>query len=139
MVAGSEKWHSISSNSGGDSTSYKQITKLNATAGTVVTIPINNTLTFIKPPVEILKFVQGTQNVTLNELTFDSGDGGKFTYDADKIKFDGSVKLKTSHTVNMTTPTSITDGTNSGYISESDTIDFSGYKNVEGVNTLWAM
>ena len=62
MVAGSEKWHSISSNSGGDSTSYKQITKLNATAGTVVTIPINNTLTFIKPPVEILKFVQGSWN-----------------------------------------------------------------------------
>ena len=81
-----------------------------------------------------MKFVQGTQNVTLNELTFDSGDGDRFTYDADKIKFDGSVKLKTSHTVNMTTPTSITDGTNTGYISESDEIDLSVYKTVTGVN-----
>ena len=34
----------------------------------------------------------------------------------------------------MTTPTSITDGTNTGYISESDEIDLSVYKTVTGVS-----
>jgi hypothetical protein len=34
----------------------------------------------------------------------------------------------------MSTPTIITDGTNTGYISESDNIDFGDWDNVEGVD-----
>jgi hypothetical protein len=41
--------------------------------------------------------------------------------------------LKTEYDIPMSTPTVITDGTNTGYISESDNIDFSTWQNVEGV------
>ena len=134
MVVGNEKWRTANTSSClGD---WKQVTRLDATAGTIVTITINNTYTFVTPPIEVLKFTQGAQNVVVTEITFDSGDGNKFTYTVDMVKFDGSAKLNTNHLVSMSVPMSITDGVSAGYISESNIIDLSMYKTVLGVNVV---
>ena len=106
---------------------------MNVTAPKTYEIKIAETTNFCFPPVEVLKFTEGEQNKVVNLLTFDSGDGSRFNYEQDMIAFDGKVSLNYTHDIPMTKPSMITDGTTTGYISESEEIDFSKYKSVVNI------
>jgi hypothetical protein len=88
----------LSATGGGGSGSWQQVTKLNVTAPIDVKIDIPYTDTFISPPVEVLKYVSGTTDVTVNEFTFNGGDGSRFEVDgvtaseSPLVTFDGVVK-----------------------------------------------
>jgi hypothetical protein len=100
MQTGTEKWRTINTSSTvGD---WKQLTETNVSANTSVNITINNTLTFITPPVEILIYNAGSQGSVINKFTFVAGDGSSFTVDGVSAEtspyliFDGTV-----HPVNI--------------------------------------
>ena len=88
----------LSATGGGGGGSWQQVTKLNVTAPIDVKIDIPYTDTFISPPVEVLKYVSGTTDVTVNEFTFNGGDGSRFEVDgvtaseSPLVTFDGVVK-----------------------------------------------
>ena len=100
---------------------------------TSVSIPIKETVTFTTAPVEVLKFKEGEKNKVVNLLTFDSGDGSRFNYAEDMVTFDGKLNLNYTHNIPMTKPAMITDGTTTGYISESAEVDLSIYKDVVNI------
>jgi len=115
---------------GGSGMALNQVTKTNVTASSsspkTVSITIPETRTFAKIPVEILKFESGTES-TITEYTFDNGDASDFTFNANYVAFDGYMHPKTiNSSVTMSTPNSL----GSGYMSQSDDIDMSVYKNV---------
>ena len=117
---------------------YVQAQALGVTGATSLTpyiksLAINQTNSFIFPPIEVLEEVPG-DNILVNDLHFDNADSADFNYNADYVTFDGQMHLKTEYNINMSIPTVITDGTNAGYISESDNIDFGDFANVEGVD-----
>ena len=116
----------IGSNSG-----YSQITKKNITAPKTVSIAINNTPSLCLPPVEILKAGTQETNVSVKINDFSASDEAQFTHE-DGVEFgDNGLKLKNNYNVAMTIPVALG---SAGYISQSDEIDFSTYKSVEGVD-----
>lgn len=126
-----DKWESLSGGgAGGTVAGWKQITKLNTTGNTKVTINFPETLNFCFPPIDVLQLQPGTNNVLLNSYTFDVGDGGRFEYNEKNVVFDGKVHCNTSIKVPMTEPTAL----GSGFTCMSDEIDFSDYNSVEGVS-----
>ena len=110
--------------------SYSQVTKMTATAGEVVKVPITNTTTFCKPPVEVLKFKAGTTNTVVTECDFNNADGTDFVYDSKYITFDGTMHPVFSYAVAMSTPTAL----GSGYLSTSDEFDVSAWKTMESID-----
>jgi hypothetical protein len=96
-------------------------------------LAINQTNSFILPPIEVLEEAPD-ESALVNDLHFDNSDAADFNFDADYVTFDGNMHLKTEYDISMSTPTVITEGTNTGYISESDNIDFGDFANVEGVD-----
>lgn len=114
----------------GSASGYSQVTKLNVVAPKTLQIAINTTRTFCLPPVEVLKFKSGNANVVITECGFNNSDETDFNH-GDGVAFDGTMHPNTNYTVPMSAPTSITDGTNTGYTSQSDEIAFSAYKSVE--------
>nr|DAP83075.1 MAG TPA: hypothetical protein [Caudoviricetes sp.] len=116
----------IGSNSG-----YSQITKKNITAPKTVSIAINNTPSLCLPPVEILKAGTQETNVSVKISDFSASDEAQFTH-KNGVEFgDNGLKLKNNYNVAMTIPVALG---SAGYISQSDEIDFSTYKSVEGVD-----
>lgn len=115
---------------------YSQITQMGVTATATepknVIISINETPTYCLPPVEVLKYVS-TGESTVTPATFDKDEAKQYTYDKDSVDFDGSMHIKTEFDINSSEPVTITDGTTTGYISESDTIDFSRWKSVDSI------
>lgn len=125
-----DKWESLSGGgAGGTVAGWKQITKLNTTGNTKVTINFPETLNFCFPPIDVLQLQPGANNVLLNSYTFDVGDGGRFEYNENNVVFDGKVHCNTNIKVPMTEPTAL----GSGFTCMSDEIDFSEYNSVEGV------
>ena len=122
-------WENLSGGGSGSVAGWKQITKLNTTANTKVTINFPETLNFCFPPIDVLQLQPGTANVIMNSYTFDVGDGSRFEYDANKVVFDGTVHCNTEIPVNMSDPTAL----GSWFMSMSDEIDFNNYNNVWGV------
>lgn len=119
------------SGSGGGGSSYSQVTKLSATAGNNVAIPIKQTTTFNLPPVEVLKFKAGLQNQVTTICDFNSSDSSDF--ESNKyLEFDGTVHLQTKYKINTTEPTAL----GSGWLQESDEIDMNNYKVVEELNIV---
>jgi hypothetical protein len=112
-----------------DAKVYSQVTKMNALAGKVVQIPIENTTVFCKPAVEILKFKEGTKNTVITECGFDNGNASDFTYDIKYVTFDGTMHPVTNYAVSMSTPTAL----GSGYLSTSDEFDTSQWQTVESI------
>ena len=152
MGVGNEKWRTANASSVlGE---WKQVTKLNATANTVVTIIINNTYTFIAPPVEILKFVAGTANVTVNELDFDNNDATKFSIggspasDSFFVEFGNNKDTTKTSTGTMhllsdikvvqdSVETMTIDNINYGYVCKFKPIDFSSdFKSISSWEVL---
>lgn len=115
----------------GSTSGYSQITKMNVTAPKTVSIAINNTPSLCLPPVEILKAGTQETNVSVKINDFSASDEAQFTH-TDNVEFgDSGLKLKNDYGVAMTIPVALG---SAGYISQSDEIDFSVYKSVEGVN-----
>lgn len=117
---------------------YVQALALGVTGATsstpyIKSLAINQTNSFILPPIEVLEEAP-VESVLVNALHFDNSDAADFNFDADYVTFNGTMHLKTEYDIPMSTPTIITDGTNTGYISESDNIDFGDWGNVEGVD-----
>ena len=116
----------IGSNSG-----YSQITKKNITAPKTVSIAINNTPSLCLPPVEILKAGTQETNASVKINDFSASDEAQFTHENGVEFGDNGLKLKNNYNVAMTIPVALG---SAGYISQSDEIDFSTYKSVEGVD-----
>lgn len=106
-----------------------QVTKMDAVAGKVLQIPIENTTTFCKPAVEVLKFKAGTTNTLITECGFDNSNASDFTYDSKYVAFDGTMHPVTSYAVTMSTPVAL----GNGYLSTSDELDVSQWQTVESI------
>lgn len=126
-------WEQISSSggSGGSSADYKQITKLNITAPKTELISINVTNTFAKAPLEILKFVEGENDVVVTLCDFDNSDSTDFE-DNEFLIFDGNMSLKTIYDIVVSTPTQLV----KGYCSITDDIDLTKFKSVEEMGVV---
>lgn len=132
MVIGSEKWRTINtSTTVGD---WKQVTETNIAAGTLVNITVNNTLTFISPPVEVLKYIAGAQGQVVTEFTFVAGDGASFTVDgvsgetSPYVTFDGTAHLNNIYNYQMVLNSA---WTGTGQCSIDSNIDDTIFKRVE--------
>jgi hypothetical protein len=113
---------------------YAQVLVMGVTGATssapfVQSLAINPTNSFILPPVEVLEEA-AAESTIINDLHFDNADATDFNYDSDFVEFDGTMHLKTEYDIPMSTPQTITSGTITAYISESDEMDFA---NLEGV------
>ena len=102
---------------GGGSASYQQITRLGTDANTDILLNISRTTTFNKPPIEVLKFRQGTQNIITTLNTFSASEATDFSYDNTFVEFDDQIHLINDFNLTMSTPTQI-----SGVISGNNTL-----------------
>jgi hypothetical protein len=132
MQTGTEKWRTINTSATiGD---WKQLTESGVAANTLVTIPINNTLTFITPPVEILIYNAGAQGSIVNEFTFVAGDGSSFTVDgvsaetSPYVAFDGTAHPVNTYNKQMV---AVAGFTGAGQLSMDSNIDDTLYKSIE--------
>ncbi|MBK3495307.1 hypothetical protein JFL43_10675 [Viridibacillus sp. YIM B01967] len=89
-----------SSNNNGVEQGYQQITKLGVTASTSAPrqyqIPIDYTTSFIRAPLEILKFTQGKHDVVATQIEFNNTDADNFI-ENNNVIFDGKLRLKTEY------------------------------------------
>lgn len=111
---------------------YAQITKMKATANTLIQIKINKSFTFCFPPLNVLKFAVGKSGQIVSLNTYDNSDsskfviGGKPVAECPYVAFDGTMHPVTKFNIHYGLPQNI----GKGYIEESDPIDLSDYKNV---------
>lgn len=130
-----ERWKLIGGG-GGSGGDWNQVTKMNVVAPLDVDINIPYTNTFKRPPVEVLKYEQGTTDIITNVLNFDVGDGSKFEVDgitakdSPLITFDGVAKPNHDILYPFGTPTQMVNK----YYSESEEIDLDGFKVVSEVS-----
>ena len=122
-----DKWENLSGGGSGSVAGWKQVTKLNAPAGTKVTIKFKETLNFCFPPIGVLQLQPGTSGMVMNVYTFDVGDGSKFKYD--KVTFDSVVRPNNYHKINNTAQTAL----GSGYVTVSDYVNPEDYSIIEDV------
>lgn len=114
---------------------YRQITKLNVSAPKVEQISIKPTETFCLPPVEVLKFRQGEQDVVKTLCSFDNSDADDFLIEgisgeeAPHMIFDGAMKPKVLYEFSMHAPVAL----GSEFLFASEEIDFSQFKKIEEV------
>lgn len=83
-------------------------------------------------PVEILKLNTDGENKTITVCNFDNSDATSFIYedDANSIQFDGTMSIKTTYDFNM----SALEPCNSGFISISDPIDLTNFRQKHSIN-----
>ena len=130
-----ERWKLIGGG-GGSGGDWNQVTKMNVVAPLDVDINIPYTNTFKRPPVEVLKYEQGTTDITTNVLDFGVGDGSKFEVDgvtakdSPLITFDGVAKPNHDILYSFGTPTQMVNK----YYSESEEIDLDDFKVVGEVS-----
>ena len=128
-----DNWLKIISASSGV---YKQVNKLDVKAPQSIEIAINKTNTFALPPVEVLKLDTGETDVTQNQFDFSAGDGSKFEIDGIVAKnspyiiFDGMARPNHEYGYALGTATKMVNG----YYLESEEIDFSKFKVIDGVS-----
>lgn len=130
-----DKWKLIGGG-GGSGGDWNQVTKMNVVAPLDVDINIPYTNTFKRPPVEVLKYEQGTTDITTNVLNFGVGDGSKFEVDgiiakdSPLITFDGVAKPNHDILYPFGTPTQMVNK----YYSESEEINLDDFKVVDEVS-----
>lgn len=116
-------------------TGYYQIKKSNVVATYTFDLPIKKTDTFLLPPVEVLRLQEeGLTNVDETKYNMTKSDAYDFSYNKEYMAFGDDLKPITGYELKISPPTPITDGTNIGYISETEYIDFSKYTNVSSIN-----
>lgn len=117
---------------------YYQSTKKNIVASKsspyTFNLPINNTDFYCLPPIEVLKLADGLDGVTETAYNMVIDDAYDFSYNKEYMAFGDDLKPITEYELKISPPTPITDGTNKGYISETEYIDFSKYTNVSSIN-----
>lgn len=121
--------------SGGGS-NYVQSTRLGSKAGQSFDLSISNTVDFNKPPVEVLKFKQGSTEVQTKN-TFDGSEASDFVINGqeavnnefDYVSLDGTIHPKVSYSLAINTQSKVGDN----YVTEFDEIDFSDYRSVGSV------
>lgn len=120
---------------GGGSGGVKQVTKLGVIAPRDVEIEISPTNKFNMPPVEVLKLLDGTTNITTNALTFDAGDGSKFNVEgkvaseSQLVIFDSTARPNHGIKYFFGETTKMVDN----YYAESSPINLADFVDVEGV------
>ena len=107
------------------SSQYSQITELNVTAPKIIDIPIENTESFNRPPLEILKLTEGSDSV-ITSCSFIDSNSNDFTYNTSYVLFNDGITLNTSYSINMSNI--IAEG--DGFYSVSDVIDSSNFKDI---------
>lgn len=133
MRPGIEKWRAAGC--GEEVGGIKQVTKLGVTAPAVIDLPISKTLTFARPPVEVLKLTPGSKDAVTTLCAFDNADadgfvtGGESAEAARFVEFDGTMHLRSVYDVPVSAPVAMGER----YYSESEEIDFANYKAVEAV------
>lgn len=135
-------WIKVSggSSGGGSGTSnYSQFAVMNVTAPKTYEIKIEETTDFCFPPVEVLKFKPGDEDIVVDALTFDLSDGKMFEVEgvlSDESPFalykDGKLYLNTEYTYKHGTATNC----GNGYTTISEDIDLSIFKNVDSVEVI---
>lgn len=110
-------------------TGFVQFNLEATTSPYTIYLPIQKTRDFCLPKPEILREgTSSTNNVTM--LDYNSDDSSKFSYDNDSIELDGSMHIKTRHNVPVSSPSIL----GNGYISNSDSINFSNYRSVSSIS-----
>ena len=110
---------------------YNQVVVNDIIVPRTINIAINNSPYLCLPPVEILKAGVPETNVSVKLNDFSASDEAQFSH-TDNVEFgDSGMKLKNDYDVPMSIPVALG---SAGYISQSDEIDFSVYKSVEGVD-----
>ena len=133
-------WIKVSGgSSGGGTGNYSQMVLMNVTAPKTYEIKIAETTDFCFPPVEILKFKAGQDDVVVDALTFDLSDGKLFevegisSEDSPYALYDkGKLYLNTEYKYKHGSTTSC----GNGYTTISDEIDLSIFKNVDSVEVI---
>ena len=134
-------WVKVSGGSGGGSgtSNYSQMVLMNVTAPKTYEIKIAETTDFCFPPVEVLKFKAGQTDVVVDALTFDLSDGKLFevegisSEDSPYALYDkGKLYLNTEYKYKHGSATSC----GNGYVTMSDEIDLSIFKNVDSVEVI---
>jgi hypothetical protein len=127
----------FSNNVAGDNTNrYVQTTKLGSKAGQSFDLSVDITFDFNRPPVEVLKFKQGSAEVQTKN-TFDNSEASDFVVNGqgavnnefDYISLDGTIHPKVNYGVAIDTQSKVGDN----YITEFDEIDFNDYRNIASV------
>lgn len=89
---------------GQSSVEIKQVTKLGVVASPespyTVDLPISQTMSFNRMPIEVLKFTPAETNVLVTLASFDNSDADDFVPD-EHVIFDGAMKLKTEYIIDM--------------------------------------
>ena len=134
-------WVKVSGGSSGGSGTgnYSQMVAMNVTAPKTYEIKIPETTDFCFPPVEVLKFKAGQTDVVVDALTFDLSDGKLFEVDGISSENspyalfkDGRLYLATEYEYKHGSATSC----GNGYVTISDDIDLSIFKNVDSVEVI---
>lgn len=133
-------WRAASGGTSGDNGIYSQVVQLSATANQQVLIPINKTESFLKEPIDVLKYSAGSTGQTINITGFDTTDqpnylvnGGAYSNNNQYVLMNGTLSIVTNISVNMSTLSLIS---SNGYYSESDLIDFSSFKQTSGISLV---
>lgn len=134
-------WVKVSGGSSGGSGTgnYSQMVLMNVTAPKTYEIKIPETTDFCFPPVEVLKFKAGQTDVVVDALTFDLSDGKLFEVEGISsenspyaLYDNGKLYLNTKYTYKHGSATSC----GNGYVTISDDIDLSIFKNVDSVEVI---
>ncbi len=120
--------------SGGGSYAVQQVTKLGVYATAeiphIVGIAIPTTMTFARPPLDVLKFIPGEVDVVQTICAFNNADASSFV-DNPHVSFDGEMSLKTSYVEAMTL-----EGTVGGWTVWSHTVEKSSFRKIEKIEVI---
>lgn len=133
-------WIKVSGgSSGGGTSNYSQFAIMNVTAPKTYELKVEETTDFCFPPVEVLKFKPGDDDIVVDALTFDLSDGKMFEVEgvlSDESPYalykDGKLYLNTEYEYKHGTVTSC----GNGYTTISEDIDLSTFKNVDSVGVI---
>ncbi len=103
----------------------QQINLINVPANYSCDIAITATTNYDRPPIEVLKFVPGTDNVTTVECDFLASDAEDFIHD-DQVTFDGQLYLINSYSLPI-----VDEGVFGTSHLYSIAIDLSAYKSID--------
>ena len=109
---------------GGGSGTVEQYTNMDVIAPLTVDVVIHTSENFAFLPVEVLKFIEGGENIVTNLYPFDNTDSARFNSPS-TIVFDGVMKFKTKYVKEMVDHGALGDGR---YMSV--TIDKSSFKKI---------
>ena len=112
---------------------YAQVTKRNITTPARIDITINNIPYLCLPPIEVLKLASGGNNQTVDLHTYENTDEDQWVFNKKTVEINGTLTMKSSALIDMTSPAIVTDGTTTVYVSESEEIDPNDWKYLRAV------